>query len=136
MAKRIAKKSGSAKSKNTAMPKREKPSDELIKKFYAALPDDKKVERKKLFGFPCAFVNGNMAFGLHNKNIIARLDEEQRNDWIKNKNAKLFEPMPGRPMKEYITLPKNVVDDPSSLSQILQLSFKYVLTLKPKEKKK
>ena len=118
------------------MPAWEKPTSQLMELFYNALPEDNKVERKKMFGYPSAFVNGNMATGMYQQNIIARLDEKDRNDWITKKGAKQFEPMPGRPMKEYIVIPENIVNDAALLKKVLQQSITYVLTLKPKEKKK
>ena len=66
----------------------EKPSDELIEKFYASLPDDNGVERKKMFGLPCAFVNGNMAVGMFAQSIMVRLNEKERVEWISKKGAK------------------------------------------------
>ncbi|MFL5789760.1 MAG: TfoX/Sxy family protein [Flavisolibacter sp.] len=122
--------------KKSAMPAWEKSSEELIKKFYAALPEDNKVERKKLFGYPSAFVNGNMAAGMFRQHIIARLDEKERNEWVTKKGASIFEPMTGRAMKEYIVLPEEVVQQSVLLKNILQKAINYALLLKPKEKKK
>ena len=137
MAKSLAKKPGEKKaaSSKKAMPKWEKPTEELIEKFYASLPADSRVERRKMFGLPCAFVNGNMAVGMFAQLIMVRLNEKEREEWIK-KGAKQFEPMPGRPMKEYIELPVGTVNNPEALKEVVQQSFNYVLKLKPKEKKK
>ena len=35
----------------------------VVAAYEAALPDDPRVERKKMFGMPCAFVNRQMFFG-------------------------------------------------------------------------
>jgi TfoX/Sxy family transcriptional regulator of competence genes len=125
-----------AASKKAAMPKWEKPAEELAVKFYEALPKDEQVERKKMFGYPCAFVNGNMAVGMFGQDIFVRFDEAERNDRIKSARARPFEPMPGRPMKEYIVLPRTVVEDPAALKLALGQSVNYVHSLPPKEKKK
>ncbi len=53
----------------------EKPSETLIEHFGRWLPDDSNVERRKMFGCPCAFVNGNMFAGVHEQNLIVRLSE-------------------------------------------------------------
>ena len=37
-----------------------KSSESLIEAFHEALPDDDGIERRKMFGFPCAFANGKM----------------------------------------------------------------------------
>ena len=131
------KKSSTTSSSTIGKPKVwEKPTEELIAKFYAALPNDPRIERKKMFGYPCTFVNGNMAVGTHNQNIIARMGENERTEWINKKGAKLFEPMPGRAMKEYIVIPQAIVNDAKALKAAVQQSIDFVLGMKPKEKKK
>jgi hypothetical protein len=57
------------------MMKWRKTPEQLVNTFLAALPEDARVERRKMFGYPCAFVNGNMFTGLHQENLIIRLAE-------------------------------------------------------------
>ena len=45
---------------------------ELARRFEAALPEAEGVERRQMFGCPCAFVNGNMFAGLHEDRLILR----------------------------------------------------------------
>lgn len=49
---------------------------ELIAAFDVALASQPQAERRKMFGYPCAFVNGNMAVGLHEDRVIARVPDE------------------------------------------------------------
>lgn len=49
---------------------------ELIAAFDAALVHQPHAERRQMFGYPCAFVNGNMAVGLHEDRVIARVPAE------------------------------------------------------------
>jgi len=116
------------------MPEWKKSSDAIKATFENSLPSDKKVERKQMFGMPCAFVNGNMFCGVFQETIMVRLNEDTRNYWIEKNKAKLFEPMRGRPMKEYIEVPASVLKDASKLKALIQESFDYSITLKPKEK--
>jgi hypothetical protein len=44
--------------------------------------------------------------------IIVRLGEDDRVALLKLKGAARFEPMQGRPMKEYVVVPASVVDTP------------------------
>jgi TfoX/Sxy family transcriptional regulator of competence genes len=120
---------------NTTM-KWEKPGQALIETFHNSLPVDDRIDRKSMFGMPCAFVNGNMFCGVFLRGIMVRLSEDQREHWIRERKAKLFEPMPGRPMKEYIEPPPSVLQDPVQLGALVRESFQYALTLKPKQKKK
>jgi TfoX/Sxy family transcriptional regulator of competence genes len=114
----------------------DKPDASIVKIFEESLPDDKGIEKKKMFGMPCAFVNGHMFCGVFIKGIMVRLSPDQRSNWIETKKARLFEPMPGKPMKEYIEPPADVLQDPSKLTALILESLAFAKTLKPKEKKK
>ena len=66
---------------------------------------DPRVERRKMFGYPCAFAGGNMFTGLHQESMIVRLGEAERAALLREKGAAPFVPVAGRPMREYVTLP-------------------------------
>ena len=46
---------------------------ELAARFDAALPVVADVQRRKMFGCPAAFVNGNLFAGLHENRLMVRL---------------------------------------------------------------
>jgi hypothetical protein len=121
--------------KKRAAPAWRKSPDDLIALFYAALPDDPRVERRKMFGYPCAFFRGNLFTGLHQENVIVRLAERDRLAAIDKHGARLFEPMAGRPMREYIVLPQAALADRKELAAWLQRGFSYAISLPPKAKK-
>ncbi len=112
-----------------------KPSEKMIEFFDSILPSNSKVERKKMFGRPVGFINGNMFMGLHNDRIVLRLAEKEREDFIREYNAEIFEPMPGRKMREYIVVPENLLTNISSLKTWCEKSYEYTSKLKPKETK-
>jgi hypothetical protein len=112
-----------------------KSPDDLIALFYAALPDDPRVERRKMFGYPCAFVGGNLFAGLHQENVIVRLAENDRLAAIGKQGARLFEPMSGRQMREYIVLPEAALAKREGLAAWLQRGLDYGASLPPKAKK-
>jgi TfoX/Sxy family transcriptional regulator of competence genes len=116
------------------MMKWRKPSEELIKLFEEATPGPPATP-KKMFGFPAAFVNGNMFMGLHQENMILRLPEDSRAELLKM-NARIFEPMPGRPMREYVIVPPSLLRDRSKLSSWVQKALEYGSSLPPKAGKK
>ncbi len=87
------------------MPTWKKSSPALIAFFDKALPADPRVERRQMFGYPCAFVNGQLFTGLHQESMIVRLGEGERAELLKEKGATIFRPMPGRTMREYVALP-------------------------------
>ncbi|MCZ6861942.1 MAG: TfoX/Sxy family protein [Alphaproteobacteria bacterium] len=82
-----------------------KTSPELIALFDEVAPGDPIAERQKMFGFPCAFVNGNMFIGLHQENILLRLSEADREVMKSEHRAGPFEAKPGRAMKGYVSVP-------------------------------
>jgi TfoX/Sxy family transcriptional regulator of competence genes len=110
-----------------------KPSAQLIETFDAILPGPP-AERRLMFGFPAAFVNGNMFMGLHEERLILRLDNQPRQELLAG-GAKLFEPMKGRPMKEYVVAPAALVDDRAALGTWAHKAFAYGKSLPPKTKK-
>ncbi len=104
----------------------------LVALFSSVVPGAP-AEQRKMFGYPAAFVNGNLFMALHQDSFILRLSKEQT---LKLKGAKPFEPMPGRKMKEYIVAPKAVVKDESALREWVGRSLEYVSSLPGKAKKK
>jgi hypothetical protein len=121
--------------KKRAAPVWRKSPDDLIVLFHAALPDDPRIERRKMFGYPCAFIGGNLFTGLHQENVIVRLAETDRVAAIRKQGAGLFEPMTGRPMREYIVLPKSALADRGALAVWLQRGLSYAASLPPKARK-
>ncbi|HUT50487.1 MAG TPA: TfoX/Sxy family protein [Alphaproteobacteria bacterium] len=113
----------------------EKSSHALVAAFDAAVPDGPAVERRQMFGYPCAFVNNNMFMGLHEQNFILRLSEEDRAEIKASHNAAPFEPMKGRAMKEYVALPDAILGDAAALGAWVARSFAFASALPVKEKK-
>lgn len=103
--------------------------------FAAALPADPAVERRSMFGYPCAFVNGNMFCGLHESNICARLGAEEAARRIAAGKAAVFAPMAGRVMKEYVAIPAGDCADPDRLRPWLKEARGFTAALPPKVKK-
>lgn len=111
-----------------------KPSEELIKTFEGITPGPPAVSRQ-MFGFPAAFINGNMFMGLHQEDMILRLPEESRAELLKISGAKVFEPMPGRPMHEYVVVPPALIKDRGKLSAWAAKALEYGSSLPPKSGK-
>ena len=98
-------------------------------------PGIAEVELRKMFGYPCAFLRGQMVTGIFQDRIMLRLSEADREKFLKLPGAKPFEPMPGRPMREYVELPPNVMNSPAALKRWVKRGIAYVETLPPKAKK-
>jgi TfoX/Sxy family transcriptional regulator of competence genes len=111
---------------------RKSPQD-LIDLFNSVIPDPPTVQRK-MFGYPAGFVNGNMFMSLFQDDMILRLPESLRDEFLKVDGAKIFEPMPGRPMREYVAVPPQVMADKKKLASWVSRALDYGTSLKPKSR--
>ena len=107
-------------------------SQDWIDAFDAALPPT--VERRKMFGYPAAFVNGNMAAGLHENGLVLKLDEENREALMKS-GGRPFVVM-GRTMGGFVLAPADFKSKPAQLKKWLARSAAYAASLPPKTKRK
>lgn len=107
---------------------------ELAAKFDRAAPKDPRVVRKPMFGYPALYLRGNMFAGTFQDKVVTRLSETDRATALKV-GAKPFEPMPGRPMKEYVVVPAADVGKPAALAKWIERARSYAETLPVKEKK-
>lgn len=113
-----------------------KPSPELIAFLDEALAGFQ-TERKKMFGSPVHFVNGNMFAAVHQDSLFVRLSEADRKELLSsNDEAALFEPMEGRKMREYVVIPDSIYNDPTEFPVWLNRGYEYVASLPPKEPKR
>ena len=113
-----------------------KPTEQTIAIFDSMMPKHPMVERRKMFGCPVAFANGNMFLGLHENRMILRLGEKERERFIASFDASIFEPMAGRPMREYVVVPEQLLGDPAGLQSWCDRALDYALSLPPKAAKK
>ena len=115
-----------------AMPK----ADENSKSFFmTVVPDDPRVSVRPMFGNLAAFVNGNMFFCLLGDDVAVRLPEEDRGDLLTHEGASQFEPLHGRPMREYITIPSVWQEEPEKLEEWVIRSFSWVSAMPEKQPK-
>src|SRR5260370_40993133 len=104
----------------------------LVAAFPALLPDDPRVEPRKMFGYPCAFANGNMFIGLHQDNLILRLPEGERERFLAEHKTHIFAPFPDRPMREYAVVPHALIKKPAALAPWIAGSLAYAPSIPPK----
>src|SRR4051812_26196695 len=112
------------------MPKFTKTPPEVVAAFDAASPSRGDIERKTMFSYPALFVKGNMFAFTFGPKIAVRADEATR----ARPGVKRFEPMPGRPMGEYVEVPAKDMKGPA-LKKWMAGGLAYADTLKPKAKK-
>jgi TfoX/Sxy family transcriptional regulator of competence genes len=113
----------------------QKTPPELVELFHAAVPADPFVQRRQMFGFPAAFVNGNLFASMHQADMVVRLPKDQYDELLAIPGAAPFEPMPGRAMTGYAVLPEAIRDDPASARAWLQRAFVNAAAMPAKERK-
>jgi TfoX/Sxy family transcriptional regulator of competence genes len=93
-------------------------------------------EKRLMFGMPAYFIHGNLFAGVHGRNLMVRLPPADQDEVrAAHPDVGRFEPMAGRPMKEYVTLPPSIYDDPDELDRWLHRSQSYAASLPPKQQK-
>jgi TfoX/Sxy family transcriptional regulator of competence genes len=98
------------------MPKMPKPSQETKDFFASVVPDHPEVSIRPMFGQLSAFVRGNMFMGIFGEDVFVRLPDGERAE-LTRAGGGPFEPMAGRPMREYVVLPRTWRDDPDRIRE-------------------
>ena len=86
----------------------------LVTAYEAALPDDPRVERKRMFGTPCAFVNRQMFFGTFEGTLVARVGPARARALAGQPGMQVFTPSPGKVWDDYVQVDATV--DPTSFA--------------------
>jgi len=110
-----------------------KSPQELVALFDAVFPGPPAVTRN-MFGYPAGFINGNMFGGLHQQNFILRLPEGPAEELVAM-GGQVFEPMPGRAMTGYYTVPPSLLADPAALENWVATALAHAAALPPKAPK-
>ena len=96
-------------------PSFDKSPPELVERFASVMDRYPDAERKKMFGYPAAFVGGNMATGLFADHWVVRLPDAEIEP-AKAAGAGSFEPVPGKPMKAFVVIPASDVADDARIT--------------------
>ena len=116
------------------MPAMTKPPAELVAVFQRAVAELPDVQPRQMFGYPAVFTNTQLFASLFRDSMIVRLSAADREAAARD-GARPFEPMPGRPMREYVIVPAAVRDAPSTLRAWVANAHAYARSLPPKKKK-
>jgi TfoX/Sxy family transcriptional regulator of competence genes len=90
-----------------------------------------KAEKRKMFGYPVYFVNGNMFAGVFADSIFLRLPAGEREGLMAAKKATPFEPVEGRVMKEYVVLDERTMAEDEA-ADLFRVGHAYASKLKKK----
>jgi hypothetical protein len=111
-----------------------KSSPELVARYRAVLdrhaaPD---IKVKPMFGYPCAWIAGNMVSGLFAEDWWVRLSEEDREALLALPGAHQLEVMPGKAMGRYVVLPPDVVASDADVDSWLVKAIEFTRTMPSK----
>jgi TfoX/Sxy family transcriptional regulator of competence genes len=109
----------------------DKAATDLAERFRAVMAEYPEAPVRNTFGSPCAYVNGNMAVGVHGQGWFVRLDPAGTAQ-LTAAGGQPFMPMPGRPMTGYTILPDAILNDDAERDRWIGRSLAYVATLPPK----
>jgi len=110
-----------------------KAPDELVERFTAAMAGmDPPAEVRKMFGYPAGFANGYMFSSLFEDRWIVRLPGDALAE-LAHLGGEEFSPMPGRPMRGYLSLPATLRDAPEAVRPWLDRAREHVLSMPPKK---
>lgn len=111
-----------------------KATPEMLEAFRSIAPGGPEAEERKMFGYPCAFLGGNMFMGLHGEGFVVRLSPEDR-EALAAAGGQPFVPMEGRPMREYMVLPPEMYTNEATLRDWTGRAYRFASTLPPKAPK-
>ena len=115
-------------------PKFEKSPPELVERFGAMLDrvGSPIVTRRQMFGYPCAWVGGNMATGLFARTWWVRLAPDRLAAVMASGEGRPFEVMPGRGMKGYAAMSDAILADDAAVEAWIREAIDATAALPPK----
>jgi TfoX N-terminal domain len=105
-----------------------KPPPWLVEVFDEALAGTS-AERRQMFGCPVGFANGQLFTGVFGAGLFVRLDEPDRAELLARAGAEPFDPLGGRPMRQYVMLPREVLEDVEDVRGWMRRAQRFVLAM-------
>ena len=84
-----------------------------------------------MFGGICFLLNGNMAFGIHEENMMVRVGKEKYEEALKETHAKEMD-FTGRPMRGMVTVASKGIQNDKDLKKWINKGIEFAETLDPK----
>jgi membrane-bound ClpP family serine protease len=92
------------------------------------------MEKKKMFGGVCYLLKGNMAFGIYKDFLIVRMDKEQGEQSLKDRNVQPFD-MTGRPMAGWVMVKEAGWKGKAGLAKWMGIGKQFAFSLPEKKGK-
>jgi hypothetical protein len=114
------------------MPTFEKSPAALVERFDEVVARHPAGQRRQMFGYPALFAGGNLATSLFRDRWVLRLAPEDAAEALALPGAESFAPRPGRPMRDWVLLPRETVGDDASLDEWVGRAMAFAASLPPK----
>lgn len=101
--------------------------------YESVIPAGARVETRSMFGGLGSFVNGNMFAGALGDRIFLRLADADREEILREPGGGPFEPVKGRPMTGYATVPRTWEASPARIRDWAGRALEYAAALPPKK---
>ncbi|HET6574081.1 MAG TPA: TfoX/Sxy family protein [Fimbriiglobus sp.] len=105
--------------------------EDIAERIRHSLARRKNVEEKKMFGGIGFLLNGNMLVGVWKDSLIARVGPDGYEDALLEPHVKEFD-ITGRPMKGWVLVGQEGVEEDEQLSEWIQRALEFVGTLPAK----
>src|SRR4051794_4961190 len=106
-------------------------NETLAERIRQSLARRKNVEEQKMFGCICFLINGNALAGVWKDRLIARLGPDEGEAALREPHVRAFD-ITGRPMKKWVAVEPEGVEDDEKLHDWIQRALKFVTTLPAK----
>ena len=115
-----------------------KPSKELEARVDRLLGAREPTEKRPMFGCAAWFArtNAQMCGGVYGDGLMLRIGQPAAEKWIRLDRASAFDPMGGRPMREYIYLEAGQLQTGAQLPRWLDRALEFTTQLPQKEKRR
>jgi len=90
------------------------------------------ADRREVFGHLSCVLHGNMFMGLYEGSLVLRLAEPDRTEFLRRYGGGLFEPLPGRAVKEFVVVPPALVGT-GEIEDWVRRSLAYTEQLAPRD---
>jgi TfoX/Sxy family transcriptional regulator of competence genes len=108
-----------------------RPTSEAKAAFTKLVPAGPAVTMRPMFGNLAAFVNGNMFAGLFGEDLFVRVSDDEGAK-VRKQGGRDFEPMPGRAMRGYVTVPSTWRSKPAAARAWIMVALKQTQKMPPK----
>ena len=92
------------------------------------------VSEKKMFGGLCFLVNGNMALGLVNEDLMIRIGPESYEKMLAQPNVRKMD-FTGKPLKGFLYVGAKGTDSDKDLKKWVSKGIEFAMSLPPKKRK-